>query len=630
MSRAHVNMLAALICGMFLFGCGGSGGNGGGGTADNRLVTAEYQSSQTTTVSDTTTNTKLTFGPGSLQSSGQITVRFSEDWGSKRPASPALAVRTFALLTAGCSWGDGDIVLVHTPASGTSDKMFWVWSLDGSVWHSVSTTGAGTATATLSASVIRAAETRASGSSVVRFGIVEKPYMTEATNTSLTRLVGDGPEDSIVGDKRTLILVHGFLNTPDDMKAAASYLVSKEKLFDVAYGYGYPSCRPMASNAAGLVAVFRTIPEGAKVTVIAYSMGGLVASFALEQSQENLWKKLDLLALVGTPRQGTNVAKAAELPRAIIDDRLNNPDDNGGGWFDIGINIPSVAEMVPGSNFMSKLCDHRVNHGLSIPYVLIGGQHSDWSYGIGDMLALRYYPTQVCDGLVPSASLMEYPYSQVTRGAVARLMVPYNHGEIIRKDGALLALANQIRLVRSATGPTQSFTSDTGDWKATNAGWGWTATLENHGGMPFYVRERVLQTYNREGYWVSDQWYDPAAQTGQIYPGSPCYWGLTLPAGAREDSSIFSWFGPGKPNYDDAPPESHAMTVVITDLGESRSGTDTFPFAATHVVTLLDKNGSPPNPPTRAAIEKGVDRAVRHLSTGRVTPSAASNGRSGR
>src|SRR6185369_8139774 len=116
----------------------------------------------------------------------------------------------------------------------------------------------------------------------------------------------------------------------------------------------YPSGDPIKTSASRLADLMKSkIIEGLRVTMFGYSMGGLVNSFAIERRGGYMY--VDSSFLVGTPRQGTDIAKQSDFCQGLRDDNLNNPNDSADHWGHVcDLNTPSVKDVVPNSPFMQE------------------------------------------------------------------------------------------------------------------------------------------------------------------------------------------------------------------------------------------------------------------------------------
>ena len=173
--------------------------------------------------------------------------------------------------------------------------------------------------------------------------------------------------DGFDPDRRTMLLVHGLEADAADLKPFAKACVDTEVqalLFD------YPNDGPIAWSGDRLRSELGDLCkryERLKLVIVAHSMGGLVARYALEVADHAPTCVTDLFML-GTPNHGTRLAGAQEsieLVRALPAGTLFSGENLRDGLGE------AARDLRPGSEFLEELEAGRRPAGVRY-YVAIG------------------------------------------------------------------------------------------------------------------------------------------------------------------------------------------------------------------------------------------------------------------
>lgn len=143
------------------------------------------------------------------------------------------------------------------------------------------------------------------------------------------------PDKSYTGKKVALIL-SGYHDTIEKCHQLASFFGPD---FDAIFGFEYSSYNGIDDNAQLLTNQVKELAQNNHIFIIAHSMGGMVARYALEQL--DLGEDIHYLLMLGTPNQGI---PGKELSGAFL---------FGARIFKLPIR--SLAQLFAGGNFLNKL-----------------------------------------------------------------------------------------------------------------------------------------------------------------------------------------------------------------------------------------------------------------------------------
>jgi triacylglycerol esterase/lipase EstA (alpha/beta hydrolase family) len=100
--------------------------------------------------------------------------------------------------------------------------------------------------------------------------------------------------------KKIALIVSGYNDTIERCHALATYLGTKN--FDTTMGFEYSSYKSIDDNARLLAHEVKTLAQNNQIFIVAHSMGGIVARYALEQL--DLAENIHYLLMLGTPNEG--------------------------------------------------------------------------------------------------------------------------------------------------------------------------------------------------------------------------------------------------------------------------------------------------------------------------------------
>lgn len=171
-----------------------------------------------------------------------------------------------------------------------------------------------------------------------------------------------------------LVLVHGWRSSPSDCWSVfANYIVNQgyikgdKKQYDKILTFGYDSGRHIDENGKDFAEYIKTKLKGAKVDIVAHSMGGLVARSAIENHE--VAKYVRSLITLGTPHLGTMSASVPFLVDVL--GYIKNVKDTDGG-----------RDLAYDSNFITELDANSEPSSVSY-YYIAGGWPKKLPYGDG-------------------------------------------------------------------------------------------------------------------------------------------------------------------------------------------------------------------------------------------------------
>ncbi|HEV8322011.1 MAG TPA: alpha/beta fold hydrolase [Myxococcota bacterium] len=138
----------------------------------------------------------------------------------------------------------------------------------------------------------------------------------QAPLLGLARLVPAraGPAPVPDDGRRPVVFVHGLGGHPGDFWPMRGYfrLTGRRRTYAVALPGGAPleALGEQLATFVAAVAACNALPDGARIDVVAHSMGGLVARLALEDAAAAA--RVATLVTLGTPHAGTHLARWAD------------------------------------------------------------------------------------------------------------------------------------------------------------------------------------------------------------------------------------------------------------------------------------------------------------------------------
>ncbi|MBC7520913.1 MAG: caspase family protein [Sandarakinorhabdus sp.] len=197
-----------------------------------------------------------------------------------------------------------------------------------------------------------------------------------------------GVADKVAAARNILLLVHGIIGDTEDMAAGVKACGVAGK-FDLVLTYDYENLGTLIGDTAGALAkqlkgVGIGAGDGKTLTVLAHSMGGLVARWCIEKGDGKVF--VDHLVMCGTPNNGSPFGK--------IDGALAIVDLLG----DLSVNVmpaavpfvtplravlkqvravtPTLAQMNPASQF---ILDLNASDDPGVRYTILAGNIDDYS-----------------------------------------------------------------------------------------------------------------------------------------------------------------------------------------------------------------------------------------------------------
>lgn len=171
-----------------------------------------------------------------------------------------------------------------------------------------------------------------------------------------------------------LVLVHGWTSSPSDCWSVFTnsivnqgYIEGDKKQYDKILTFGYDSGRHIDENGKDFAEYIKTKLKGAKVDIVAHSMGGLVARSAIENHE--VAKYVRSLITLGTPHLGTMSASVPFLVDVL--GYIKNVKDTDGG-----------RDLAYDSNFITELDANSEPSSVSY-YYIAGGWPKKLPYGDG-------------------------------------------------------------------------------------------------------------------------------------------------------------------------------------------------------------------------------------------------------
>ena len=125
------------------------------------------------------------------------------------------------------------------------------------------------------------------------------------------------PPSSISDTSKVLLLVHGWNDKPQTWANFVQFVTSQTDIkFDKIWTFGYNSSWSINANAFSLAEALASYTHGAKVKIVAHSMGGLVSRSMIENY--NGAKHVKKLVTLGTPHLGSPLGLVRNLINMII------------------------------------------------------------------------------------------------------------------------------------------------------------------------------------------------------------------------------------------------------------------------------------------------------------------------
>ncbi len=137
---------------------------------------------------------------------------------------------------------------------------------------------------------------------------------------------------------RPVVLLHGFASTPRAMRPLARYL--QGQLGRRTVRLPVSSTRDLRAQAVAVMHVVRELSAsaGSPVDIVAHSMGGLIATYALKVLDRG--RHIGSVVTLGTPHRGSALARLGALLRRESSTVLG--------------------QMLPGAAFLGELASHQV------------------------------------------------------------------------------------------------------------------------------------------------------------------------------------------------------------------------------------------------------------------------------
>ncbi len=148
-----------------------------------------------------------------------------------------------------------------------------------------------------------------------------RAHLVQLPVVGLTQLSARGSEVVALPDDghRPVIFVHGFGGAPGNFLPLRAWLWAKG--LKRTYAFEHPAEGTLEEAAEVLSAYVQAVievnalPPGARVDLVAHSMGGVVARLAVAHAATR--ERVDTLITLGTPHRGSFLARYAATPNAL-------------------------------------------------------------------------------------------------------------------------------------------------------------------------------------------------------------------------------------------------------------------------------------------------------------------------
>lgn len=165
-----------------------------------------------------------------------------------------------------------------------------------------------------------------------------------------------------------LLLIHGWTGRPNVWDSVITRLQNENDYYTEIWTFGYNSSYPVEQNGNALFQLLQQFANGAKIDIIAHSMGGLVSRSMIEQSGGGDY--IRKLVTLGTPHKGSPLAAI----RYAIGDFVS--DMSGDNLLDFTLYnyfTQGFRDLDPGSEFIAQLGEISET---PLPYYLIAAENN--------------------------------------------------------------------------------------------------------------------------------------------------------------------------------------------------------------------------------------------------------------
>ncbi len=386
---------------------------------------------------------------------------------------------------------------------------------------------------------------------------------------ALIHLAGTGSTTQFPTSGRVCLFIHGMNNPVEQMTLPAELAVD-HGLCESAYGVMYPWWKQVEQNGRDLRTLLRRIPATQKLIVVAHSLGGVVARYAIEQDDsdtDNVSSRIATLVLLGVPNQGTKIARVSKLWQAIL------------GQTDYRLILPLARQLDPdspeGKALFGQLNGRVVNRLCRYPIFAFAGKNSiSWELGLGGNLAVNNYPGKDCDGLVSAESALSVP-SDANFGRQScgqSNVLAANHSELIQKPNIVAQWLAMVQHDQSKAGPIMTISPEPLRDGEPALGWRYEVHFANHAHYACTITEWGMRTFDRSGNELMRQWHNNATDQKQIFPQDRTGCHYVVPAHGAMQVPFFALYDRQRHNYSAAPSQLRAKTVEMYCAGRLANG----------------------------------------------------------
>lgn len=372
------------------------------------------------------------------------------------------------------------------------------------------------------------------------------------------------------GSGRTIIFVHGLLQSADDLAAVALKAKSLGG-YGRAYSFRYDYRASFRQAGEALASDLKGGGFADKsVDLVGYSKGGLVARWALEQ--QGATKPVRQAVYLATPNQGCNLTLAGLYYFF------------GGTWLISSIALPfpdwqsdTFSELMPASPALATLNKYRHQQTGDVDYFLFAGE-ADHVVATASAQAQGATLDDRTLGLIKRFGLANYGHLAMDGLEAVTVAL----GKITESRGGLV-----IKYDRNPLQP--DFFS--GSWQS-------AITLTNTTKQPLTIEYCQFEQFDRNGVWQGNYWFDSRTPPGVFFPHQRSRWGYQLSAGEAVTEHIEYWSDESQVPVWEASPNKRARTsrALVEAVGQNGQ-----PYKTEAVLQLIYQDLTPAPPQTRSS-----------------------------
>lgn len=372
------------------------------------------------------------------------------------------------------------------------------------------------------------------------------------------------------GSGRTIIFVHGLLQSADDLAAVALKAKSLGG-YGRAYSFRYDYRASFRQAGEALASALKNSGFADKsVDLVGYSKGGLVARWALEQ--QGATKPVRQAVYLATPNQGCNLTLAGLYYFF------------GGMWLISPIGLPfpawesdTFSELTPNSPALATLNKYRYQQNGDVDYFLFAGS--------SDHVVTK-----------TSAQAQGTVMDDRTLGMIERFALEgFGHLAMDESEAVTAALG---KVTANQSGLTIKYDRNPLQPDFFSASWQSAITLTNTTKQPLTIEYCQFEQFDRNGAWQGNYWFDDQTPPGVFFPHQRSRWGYQLSAGESVTRYIEFWPDESKTPVWSADPIRQARTSRQLVEAVDRNGQR---YKSEAVLRLVYNDLTPAPPQTRAS-----------------------------